>query len=159
MCQLTAQVMVAHMLPELKAPMLHTCRYCVTATGSIVLVCFGGGLVACDLPVFQPVQANAVNDAFRSLRGLPLFETATGLVIFQNIHFLVQSGEIDLALITDPKTGRVSDELMCLHLKTTYKQLVLDKCSPGFADASPENVLACSQMAQNFLNWGKRPWK
>ena len=57
MCQLTAQGMVAHMLPELKAPMLHTCRSCVTATGSIVLVCFGGGLVACDLPVFQPVQA------------------------------------------------------------------------------------------------------
>ena len=153
MCQLTAQVMVAHMLFELKAPMLQTCRSCVT--GSIVLACFGGGL--CDLPFFQPVQANAVNDAFRSLRGLPLFETATGLVIFQNIHFLVQSGEIDLALITDPKTGRVSDELMCLHLKTTYKQLVLDKCSPGFADASPENVLACSQM--DFLNWGKRPWK
>ena len=116
---------------------------------------------SCDLPFFQPVQANAVNDAFRSLRGLPLFETATGLGIFQNIHFLVQSGEIDLALITDPKTGRISDELMCVHLKTTYKQLVLDKCSPGFAAkyVSPENVLACSQMAHNFLNWEKRPWK
>lgn len=160
MCQLTAQVMVVHMLPEIQGPMTQTCRYCVTSAGTIVLVCAGGGLIACDLPAFHPSQPNVVNDTFRSIRGLPLFESAIGMFMFQNIQFLVHSGEIDLSLITDPTTGRVSDELMCLHLKTTYKQLVIDKCSPGFAMkyASPESLLtkACSQMSSDFVSWVKK---
>jgi len=151
MCQLTAQVMVVHMLPEIQGPIMQTCRYCVTSAGTVAIVCTGGGLIICDLPAFQPNEAHAVNDMFRSIRGLPLFESAAGMFLFQNIQFLVKSGEIDLALITDPKTGRVSDELMCLHLKTTYKQLVTDKCSPGFAMkyASPESLItkACQQIS------------
>lgn len=160
MCQLTAQVMVAYMLPEIQKPMMQTCRYCVTSAGTIVFVCGGAGLLACDLPAFQPNEPNAVNDMFRSFRGLPLFESAAGMLIFQNIQFLVKNGDIDLTLITDPTTGRVSDELMCLHLKTTYKQLIIDKCSPGFAlkYASPESLVtkACQQMSADFTQWIKK---
>lgn len=160
MCQLTAQVMVVHMLPEIQGPGMQTCRYCVTAAGSIVLVCVGSGLATCDLPAFQPNEPTLVNETFRSMRGLPLYESPLGMYIFQNIKYLVVSGEIDLALITDPVTGRISDELMCMHMRTTYKDLIVEKCSPGFSAkyASPENVLtkACKELCTDFTQWVKK---
>ena len=160
MCQLTAQVMVVHMLPEIQGPAMQTCRYCVTAAGSLVLVCVGGGLATCDLPAFQPNKPTVANDTFRSILGLPLFESTLGMIVFENIKFLVKSGEIDLALITDPETGRISDKLMYMHMKTTYKDLIVKKCSPGFSAkyASPENVLtkACKELCTDITQCVKK---
>lgn len=160
MCQLTAEVMVIHMLPDVQGAKTQTYRSCVTSAGTIVLVCVGGGLIACDAPAFWSTQPNDIRDTFRSVRGLPLVESAAGLYMFQNIHFLVHKGDIDYALITDPETGRLSDERMVFHLKTTYKQLVMDKCSADFASkyASPESFItkACYQMSGDFVNWVKK---
>lgn len=137
------QISVVHMVPEIASPFMQNCRYCIDKFGKATVICVGGPYMAHDIPFLQntfPV------DAARTIMGKPLFESTTGHMIYANLRPLVESGEIDITLITDPKTGRVSDDLMIQHCKTTYRKLITERCAPGFAAAysSPEGVLSAS---------------
>lgn len=157
---LTVQLGIVNMLPVVEGKLMQNCRYCLNSAGKLVLVCTGGGFVASDLIITGVNGPHIVIDQFRYVQGLPLFESAAGYATYQNIQFLVHSGQIDLKLITDPKTGRISDELMLFHLRTTYKELVREKCAAGFstAVAAPEDIVtkACYSMAGDFVRWVKK---
>lgn len=94
-----------------------------------------------DVPIFQntiPV------DAARSVIGKPLLEDTAGHFIYANLGPFVKSGQIDINLITDPKTGRVTKALMMKHSQTTYRDLLIAEAAPGFVAVyvAPEAVIA-----------------
>lgn len=151
--QLTMQSSIAYMLPAVEGPLMQTCRYCVNHFGKVTLVCVGGSYMVHDVPVFQntlPV------DAARVVIGKPLLEDTVGHFIYANLRPFVESGQIDINLITDPKTGRVTNALMIEHSQTTYRDLLSAKAAPGFVTAyvAPEVVIATG-----IKNWALKPIK
>jgi len=168
MAELVVQTSVAYMLPAVEAPLMQTCRYCVDKFGKVTIVCFGGAYMLNDVPLLQ----NTVPvDAARMLLGKPLLESSTGHIIYANLRPLIESGEVDINLLTDPKTGRLSDDLMVHHCKTTYKGVISKRCAPWFVTtyASPENVVytgiknlssdtvnGVSSWARKTFSWGKK---
>ena len=139
--QLAIQSSIAYMLPAVEAPLMQTCRYCVNTFGKVTFVCVGGSYMVHDVPVFQntiPV------DVARLVIGKPLLEDTVGHFIYANLGPFVKSGQIDINLITDPKTGRVTKALMIKHSQTTYRDLLIAEAAPGFVTTyvAPEAVIA-----------------
>lgn len=160
LADLAVHTTVVYMVPSVELPTVHTCRYCVDACGKITLICFGGAYLSHDVPF---LQHTIPADTARWVMGKPLLESPVGHFIYANIRHLVENGEMDITLLTDPKTGRLSDDLMCVHMKTTYKQLIIDRCSPGFAAkyAAPERVLvkAFYAVSDDVVQWTKKAVK
>lgn len=138
--QLAMQISVTYMLPVVEKPLMQTCRYCVNNFGKVTLVCVGGSYMLNDVPLFQntiPV------DAARFVLGKPFLEDTAGHFIYSNLRPFVESGRIDINLLTDPKTGRVTNVLMIQHSQTTYRDLLIAEAAPGFITAyvAPEGVI------------------
>lgn len=143
--QLTMQLSIAYMLPAVEGPLMQTCRYCVSHLGKVTLVCVGGSYMMHDVPFLQntfPV------DVARWVIGKPFLEDTTAHFIYSNLRPFVESGRIDINLITDPTTGRVTNALMVQHSQTTYRHLLSTstEVAPGFVATyvAPEVVLATS---------------
>ena len=132
-----ASVFVGHMLvrlyvlmvicpASLKAKFIHLCKVCAEKAPEYMVKGAVYGLFATESGI-TPFHSFTFHQKYYEMRGHTVFESSSLWFRYTTmLHCYVDRGEIDLNLLKDPQTGKVTQACLSKHGLTTYKETLKD---------------------------------